>query len=292
MFYFSLKKQNTDVYGNDGGGNGTTGTAKPINKKKYDGYDMSIEPDEDIDEDEDDYEPTMQQKLAKSNPVGGTNKSGNVNYQKFFNEMADKADAASSNPFEEKRVPTIADRERGTYNEKRQKIQLSPGVRYDPFAEGSQTPDLRSERRTHMAVMNEVQVINEKMELERVLKEKAKAGDLKVVHSSASGDAAAAAAAAKKKRRWDQTVNEIVDTSDAITPRVLSGLSAKDAETPAHTRIWDPTPGHAESGALTPPDLTPGAGFSETPRVKSGTTAAGSRRRWDETPKTERNGGK
>jgi splicing factor 3B subunit 1 len=242
---------------------------------------MSIEPDEDIDEDEDEYAPSMQQQLAKAN---GTNKSSNMNIQKFFNEMADKADATATNPFEDKRVPTIADRERNTYQEKRQKLQLSPGVRYDPFAEGSQTPDIRSERRTHMAVMNEVNVVNEKIELERILREKAKAGELKAV---AGADTASGG---KKKRRWDQTVNEIVDTSDAITPRVLS--TGKDAETPAHAKIWDPTPGHAESGAVTPPDLTPGAGLSETPRVKSGAGAAGSRRRWDETPKTDRNTGK
>jgi splicing factor 3B subunit 1 len=241
---------------------------------------MSIEPDEDIDEDEDEYAPSIQQ-LAKSN---GTNKSSNMNIQKYFNEMAEKADATASNPFEDKRVPTIADRERGTYNEKRQKIQLSPGARYDPFAEGSQTPDIRSERRTHFAVMNEVNVVNEKIELERILREKAKAGELKAVNNSGADGSGG-----KKKRRWDQTVNEIVDTSDAITPRVLA--TGKDAETPAHAKIWDPTPGHADSGALTPPDLTPGAGLSETPRVKSGTGAAGSRRRWDETPKTDRNTG-
>ena len=67
---------------------------------------------------------------------------------------------------------------------------------------------------------------------------------------------------------------------------MLPALSAKDMETPMHTRVWDPTPGHAEPGATTPPDLTPG-NLSETPKVKSGTA---SRRRWDETPKTERTG--
>lgn len=290
MFLFQKKplSLSKDEYENgDGNGISTAKTTKSLSKKKFEGYDMSIEPDEAIDEDEDDYAPSMQQLLAKSNSAAATNKSGNMNIQKYFNEMAEKAEATATNPFEEKRVPTIADRERGTYNEKRQKLQLSPGVRYDPFAEGSQTPDLRSERRTTFAVMNEVQVVNEKKELERVLREKAKAGELKAVAGSTTADAAASA---KKKRRWDQAVTEIVDTADAITPRVLP--SGKDAETPAHARIWDPTPGHAESGAVTPPDLTPGAGLSETPRVKSGGATAGSRRRWDETPKTERNGGK
>ena len=52
-------------------------------------------------------------------------------------------------------------------------------------------------------------------------------------------------------------------------------------ETPMHTKVWDPTPGHAEPGATTPPDLS----MSETPKTKSGGSV---RRRWDETPKTER----
>ena len=55
-------------------------------------------------------------------------------------------------------------------------------------------------------------------------------------------------------------------------------------ETPMN-HIWEPTPGHADSGALTPPDL---ANLSETPRVKSASSTGTNRRRWDETPKTDR----
>jgi splicing factor 3B subunit 1 len=200
-------------------------------------------------------------------------------------------------------VPTIAERETGKYNEQRQKLQLSPGVRYDPFAEGSVTPDLHSIRRTHYDVMKETQILNEKKELEIKLREKAKAGELKPVSQNGSSSAAEQQAA-KKKRRWDQTQPEASENRDqssakktadgmenkwheAITPRTLpADLSTKDMETPMH-RIWEPTPGHAEPGASTPPDLN-AANLSETPRVKS--AASGSRRRWDETPKTERMG--
>lgn len=148
--------------------------------------------------------------------------------------------------------------------------------------------------------MGEIQVMNEKRELEYKLREKAKAGELKPVSGSGgqNGSSAAAAASQQKKRRWDQAAsggstttssNENAASADkwheAATPRQLP-VSAKDMETPMN-RVWDPTPGHAESGALTPPDITPGM-TGETPRVKSGGGAG--RRRWDETPKTERSG--
>lgn len=242
-------------------------------KKKFDGYDTAIEPNEDIDDDE--------EEAPSRNPA--------VNVQQYFNEMAEAAERIAEDPFEEKRTATIADREAGKYNAQRQKLQLSPGVRYDPFAEGSQTPDIHSVRRTHHAVMRETQVLNDKKELEYKLKEKARAGELKAVSNGTSNGAPE-----KKKRRWDQTQAPVVTNEnenktetwhEATTPHALHGLSAKDMETPMHNRIWDPTPGHAEPGATTPPDLTPGVG--ETPRAKSGTAT---RRRWDETPKTERTG--
>lgn len=252
-------------------------------KKKYDGYDMALElPD---DADDDDEEP--------QNGNGGNQK---VDIQQYFKELADRDQ--DKDPFEDKRTKTIAQREEGTYNAKRMNIQLSPGVRYDPFAEGSQTPDIHSVRRTHNAVMRETQVMNEKKELEMKIKEKAKAGELKVVQPT-NGSSAAAEAAARKKRRWDQIqdggANENQSTVAAKKPTDQNDdtgskwnegrnqVSAKDMETPLH-RVWDPTPGHAEPGATTPPDLE--HGFSETPRVKSGSAAG--RRRWDETPKTER----
>lgn len=134
--------------------------------------------------------------------------------------------------------------------------------RYDPFAEGSQTPDIRSERRTTSAVMSEIQVRNEKMEMEQKIREKAKAGELKAVPGQ-NGSSTAPSATEKKKRRWDQTGateasggNENsgdVKWHEAITPRNLPA-STKDMETPMN-RIWDATPGHAESSALTPPDI-------------------------------------
>jgi hypothetical protein len=198
---------------------------------------MSIDPEDDIDDDEEDQNQ-------------GRN-GGPVNIQQYFNELAERGDENSADPFADKRrTQTIAERERGTYNERRQKLQLSPGVRYDPFAEGSQTPDLHSVRRTTAAVMRETQVLNEKKELEMKLREKAKAGELKVVHTEDSS--------AKKKRRWDQTSAPAESNGsehhDAVTPRHLP-TSAKDMETPMN-RIWDATPGQAESGATTPPDLS------------------------------------
>lgn len=79
---------------------------------------MAIEPDDDVDDDE--YE--------EAAPVGkGPKANKPVNIQQYFNELAEKD--ADKNPFEDKRTKTIADREKGTYQERRAKIQLSPGVR-------------------------------------------------------------------------------------------------------------------------------------------------------------------
>lgn len=145
--------------------------------------------------------------------------------------------------------------------------------------------------------MSEIQVMNEKRELEYKLREKAKAGELKAVSGGGAGQngsSGTAASAGQKKRRWDQagattTASENGDKwHEAATPKQLP-VSAKDMETPMN-RIWDATPGHAESGATTPPDITPGL-TGETPRVKSGGAAGTGRRRWDETPKTERQTG-
>lgn len=244
-------------------------------KKNYDGYDMSIEPNEDIDEDEEDD--AMNGAGGKSAAAASSKQQ--VNIQQYFYEMAEKSAENAKDPFEDKRVPTIADRERGTYNEKRQKLQLSPGVRYDPFAEGSQTPDIHSVRRTTAAVMRETHVLNEKKELEYKLKEMAKAGELKAVRQPAKTDQSDQQT--KKKRRWDQTTQAEAGAEQTATAET-SQLSAKDMETPMH-QIWDATPGHAESGALTPPDYH----AAETPKVGAAGNKA-SRRRWDETPKTER----
>jgi len=117
-------------------------------KKKFDGYDTVLDAHEDIDEDED----------AEPSRGGGV-----ANVQQYFAEMAEAAERVAEDPFADKRTATIADRELGKYNAQRQKLQLSPGVRYDPFADGAQTPDLHSVRRTHHAVMRETQVLNDKV---------------------------------------------------------------------------------------------------------------------------------
>src|SRR5262249_53452350 len=100
------------------------------------------------------------------------------------------------------------------------------------------------------------------------MREKAKAGELKVVSST-------------KKRRWDQASaggdatngdssgvksgDQVSKWHEAATPR--AGMSAQDMETPMNRNVWDATPGHADSGATTPPDI--GSATGETPRVKN-----------------------
>lgn len=92
---------------------------------KYAGYNTTIEPTDDVDEDE--YE----EEDARGGGRGGGGNGGAVDVRQYFDELAQKDAAADVNPFEERRTKTIADRERGTYNERRQKLQLSPGVRYE-----------------------------------------------------------------------------------------------------------------------------------------------------------------
>ena len=291
----------------NGNGNGaakgvSTTIATTKKTKLYEGYDMSIEPNEQIDDDDDDDEANGDDaddydrvdNGGKSRSLLGASKP--VNVAAYFAEMAERDHSSSSgpgayqDPFAEKRVQTIADRERGTYNEKRQRIELSPGVRYDPFAEGSETPDLHSVRRTTAAVLRETHIRNERQELEYKLREKAKAGELRVVDASVTISATTSSSTTTKKRRWDQaattaaTEAAAAPSNGSTTQAGAQAVSFKDMETPAHVpAIWEATPGHADSGALTPPSHS---GASETPKV----SAAGGRRRWDETPKTERGG--
>ncbi|XP_048754617.1 splicing factor 3B subunit 1-like isoform X2 [Ostrea edulis] len=134
----------------------------------------------------------------------------------------------------------------------------------------------------------------EKDSYEKQLKEKAKAGELRVVNGSDSQKQAAAAAAEKKKRRWDQATDDssakkAKTTWDAAetpsntrwdeTPGRKTGAETPGATPGQSTRMWDATPGHLTPGATTPGrDATPG--HQNTPSAR--------RNRWDETPRTER----
>ncbi|KAG5321664.1 SF3B1 factor, partial [Pseudoatta argentina] len=191
-------------------------------------------------------------------------------------------------PFADRRRPTIADRE-DEYRQKRRRMIISP-ERVDPFAEGGKTPDIGS--RTYTEIMREQMLKGEETELRKRLAEKAKDGTLK-----ANGEPKPAP---KKRGRWDQT-------DDTPVQKKLSGASAtptswdnadvtpaairwdetpghgKGAETPGatpgvSTRMWDATPAHATPGAATP--------GRETPSHEKAVTSR--RNRWDETPKTER----
>lgn len=122
------------------------------------------------------------------------------------------------------------------------------------------------------------------------MREKAKDGTLKVQNGSAES-----AAQKKRRGRWDQTAEETPAKKkstwdEAATPSQqrwdeTPGRS-KGGETPsatpgASTRMWDATPGHATPGAATPGRDTPG-------HATPGQATPSARRRWDETPKTER----
>ena len=89
--------------------------AKNKSKKtaKFAGYNTEIEPEEDIDDEE--YE------------EAGNRAPKPVDPRQYFDEITQKE--PDVNPFEDRRPKTIADRERGTYQERRSKLQLSPGVR-------------------------------------------------------------------------------------------------------------------------------------------------------------------
>lgn len=95
-----------DIYGNT--------------QSKYDGYVTSIAANDDADADDDDYETTglMQTKKMALPSV-------------FLAELTDK----DYDPFADRRVPRIADRE-DQYRAQRRKLMISP-ERVDPFADGT-----------------------------------------------------------------------------------------------------------------------------------------------------------
>ncbi|XP_013785370.1 splicing factor 3B subunit 1 isoform X1 [Limulus polyphemus] len=249
-------------------------------KSRFDGYVTSIAANDDADADDDDYETTS---LMQNKRTGYTAPTA------FLSDVigSDK----DYDPFAERRIPRIADRE-DEYRAQRRKMMISP-ERLDPFADGGKTPDAKS--RTFQVIMKEQALNKDQMELRKKLVEKAKTGELKPV---ANGDATAVKPA--KRRRWDQQAGDETpstpakkkasswDMAESQTPSQsrwdeTPGRIPKGSETPgatpgASTRMWEPTPAHATPGAATPGHDTPG--HKATPSAR--------RNRWDETPKTDR----
>ncbi|XP_056007086.1 splicing factor 3B subunit 1-like isoform X3 [Ostrea edulis] len=239
------------------------------------GYDTSIAASEERD-DEEDASAAFQPKLSS--------------YTAPLNFLNDTLNDKDFDPMQEHRPQRIRDRE-GTYRAQLKNRIISP-ERYDPFADGGKTPDVND--RTFAKLMMSSALDREKDSYEKQLKEKAKAGELRVVNGSDSQKQAAAAAAEKKKRRWDQATDDssakkAKTTWDAAetpsntrwdeTPGRKTGAETPGATPGQSTRMWDATPGHLTPGATTPGrDATPG--HQNTPSAR--------RNRWDETPRTER----
>ncbi|XP_069110836.1 splicing factor 3B subunit 1-like isoform X1 [Argopecten irradians] len=270
------------------------------NKHKYAGYDLSIAANEEPDEDVEDA------------IVPGKSRS---TYTAPLNLLNDTLNDKDYDPLADRRPQRVSDKG-GNYRPHLQSRIISP-ERYDPFANGGETPDVNAY--TYAKVRASQLLDNEKKRLQQQMVEKAKSGDLRVQNGS-SGDAAAkvqqAAPQEKKKRRWDQASDDTPakkskstwDKEEATTPSNSrwdeTPGRAKGAETPGatpgqSTRMWDATPGHATPGAATPGrgDSTPGHQatpssrknrWDETPRTERETPGHGSG--WAETPKTDRGG--
>lgn len=158
------------------------------------------------------------------------------------------------------RRQTIAERDaKDPYRARRLQQQLSPDARYDPFDSASKTPGPESVRRTYVDHMREINVINQQKEIAKKISDMSKSGELDAGADSKS----------TKKRRWDQA-------GAAAAAAAPQGKQIEDhlMATPAQRQIWDATPA----------PMTPGH-ESETPGRAMGMSG---RRRWDETPRTER----
>lgn len=247
-------------------------------KNKFEDYVTSIAANDEAEADDDDYEATTLVQNKRATYTAPTS---------FLNELVttDK----EYDPFAERRVPRIADRE-DEYRAQRRKLMISP-ERIDPFADGGKTPDAQS--RTYQVIMREQALSKDQVELRKKLVEKAKSGDLKAVANGdaskpskrrrwdqATGDETPATPAKKKTSSWDMAESQTPSQSrwDETPGRIPKGSETPGATPGASTRIWDATPAHATPGAATPGHDTPG--HRATPSAR--------RNRWDETPKTDR----
>ncbi|XP_052767577.1 splicing factor 3B subunit 1-like isoform X1 [Mya arenaria] len=273
----------TDIYGSQ--------------HSKFEGYHTYI-PAEDAEDDDD------------VNPVETT---GPVRAAAPLNALNDSLNDKEYDPLAEHRRQKISDRE-DEYRARRRQMIISP-ERHDPFADGGKTPDPQA--RTYQQILREKELAQQEKGLKDQMREKAKAGDLKVVNGSS------AAKPSEKKRRWDQPaggdepLKKRASTWDQAetggtpshgkwdeTPGKTKGSATPGATPGASTRMWDSTPGHATPGAVTPGRETPGQQqatpsarrnrWDETPRASdtpSHMTPGGHQAGWAETPKTDRGGG-
>ncbi|KAH8042378.1 hypothetical protein HPB51_022186 [Rhipicephalus microplus] len=194
-------------------------------QSKYDGYVTSIAANDDADADDDDYESTGLMQTKKM-PLPSA----------FLAELTDK----DYDPFADRRVPRIADRE-DQYRAQRRKLMISP-ERVDPFADGGKTPDMKS--RTYTVIMQEQALTKDQ--------------------SSQTPSHA----------RWDETPGR---AKGSETPGATPGYSSTRMwdPTPAHA-----TPGHATPGHETPGGTQKGAApgtpsarrnrWDETPKTERG----------------------
>ncbi|CAG0888335.1 unnamed protein product, partial [Cyprideis torosa] len=277
-----------------------------VRASRYDGYVTSIAATDEVDDD--DFDSAQQ---------AGPKRTSYTAPQEFINELA-KDDGYD--PFAAHKRPTIADRE-DEYRQRRMRQQISP-ERFDPFADGGKTPDVKA--RTYADIQREQALKAEEAELRRRLIERQKEGGAPISSSSlskpaANGEAAASSAGPRatprKRGRWDITATpDASATPSSAAPTTPGGtavagaappkkLKTWEAETPAHPATgpatiggWAETPVHPSKGAETPGatpstrmwDATPG---HATPGHGGGGVTPGQsarRNRWDETPKTER----
>ncbi|CAG5089454.1 Similar to sf3b1: Splicing factor 3B subunit 1 (Xenopus laevis) [Cotesia congregata] len=210
---------------------------------KFEGYVTSIATNDEADDD--DYEPST----FSSNKRAGYNPPAAL-----LNDIAQSD--RDYDPFADRKVPKIADRE-DEYRQKRRHMIISPD-RVDPFADGGKTPDAGS--RTYTEIMKEQMV---------------------------RGGETPGATPGVSTRMWDSTPSHA--TPGAVTPgretpshdKVLSSRRNRWDETPKTERE---TPGHNSGWAETPrTDRVAGDLIQETP-----TPSASKRRsRWDETPSNQ-----
>ncbi|WAQ93784.1 SF3B1-like protein [Mya arenaria] len=240
----------TDIYGSQ--------------HSKFEGYHTYI-PAEDAEDDDD------------VNPVETT---GPVRAAAPLNALNDSLNDKEYDPLAEHRRQKISDRE-DEYRARRRQMIISP-ERHDPFADGGKTPDPQA--RTYQQILREKELAQQEKGLKDQMREKAKAGDLKVVNGSS------AAKPSEKKRRWDQPAGG----DEPLKKRASTWDQAETGGTPSHGK-WDETPGKTKGSAT--PGATPGAStriWDETPRASdtpSHMTPGGHQAGWAETPKTDRGGG-
>ncbi|CAJ0582767.1 unnamed protein product, partial [Mesorhabditis spiculigera] len=230
--------------------------------KRSDLYSSSIGGGEEDDDDQETFDVTRP-------------KNTYANQRKMIEEAARTDEEVD--PFAETRTKTIGEKQ-SEYQKRMYNRPISP-ERIDPFVD--QTP--RAGNRGYAEVMKEQQYLEDKQKLDREMKDKMKAGELRVVEP------------AQKKARWDDNTpskNEVLGAASTTpaqsgtAPRKRLDITslAADAATPQVQR-WDETPAHANATDATPSakswDATPGA---QTP--SAGTAR---RNRWDETPSRDNN---